>query len=123
MWPFPVLFRNRSALYFGLCLLLVGRAAAAVNESTLTQLGMNVAVVNYYTAPYFANALAQGTGVGAPTLAVVTNSTDPLLSDRLCLAFTVPNPAPSDVTYLVQVTSDLSDWTTIATKGGTGAWD
>ncbi len=36
--------------------------ALAVDESLLTQLGVNVTGVNYYTTPFYANALKQGNG-------------------------------------------------------------
>ena len=44
-----------------LCLMMgvIGRARA-VDEASLPQLGMNLAGVNYYSTPYFANALMQG---------------------------------------------------------------
>ena len=53
---------------------------------------------------------------------IVKGSANPLLSDRLAISVTVPNPTPSDVTYIVQATADLVNWTTVATKVGTGAW-
>ncbi|OYW70799.1 MAG: hypothetical protein B7Z37_29600 [Verrucomicrobia bacterium 12-59-8] len=53
---------------------------------------------------------------------IVNGSANSLLSDRLAIRFTLPNPAPADVTYTVQATDDLLNWTTVATKQGTGAW-
>ena len=53
---------------------------------------------------------------------IVTNSTNSLLENRLSISLTIPNPAPSDVTYNVQTTADLLTWTTVATKVGTGVW-
>ncbi|MEQ1850201.1 MAG: PKD domain-containing protein [Chthoniobacteraceae bacterium] len=54
----------------------------------------------------------------------VTNSIDPLLAGRLALRLDVPEPAPGDLTYVVEVTGDLTSgsWTPLATKSGTGAW-
>jgi sugar lactone lactonase YvrE len=53
---------------------------------------------------------------------IVQGSANSLLNDRLAIRFTLPNPAPADVTYTVQATDDLVHWTTVATKQGTGAW-
>ena len=52
----------------------------------------------------------------------VIGSADPLLNDRLALTFTIPDPAPSDLTYVVQASDDLAIWTPLATKVGAGAW-
>ncbi len=65
---------------------------------------------------------ASGTN-GAPSLpSIVTGSTDPLLSDRLAISFTIPAPAPADVTYIVQAADGLNSWVPVAIKIGTGAW-
>lgn len=55
-----------------------------------------------------------------PTAA--TTETDSLLSDRLSLSFRLKSPNPADLTYLVQTTDDLSTWTPVASKAGSGAW-
>lgn len=52
----------------------------------------------------------------------VTGSSDPLLNDRLAIRFTLPNPAPGDVTYMVQASSDLISWTDVATNAHAGGW-
>ena len=43
-------------------------------------------------------------------------------ADRLVLVMDLPGTTPSDLTYEVQVSSDLVNWTTIARKNGSGAW-
>lgn len=50
------------------------------------------------------------------------NDPDSLLSDRLALSFSIANPNPTDVTYVVQASDDLGSWTSVASKTGTGAW-
>lgn len=44
------------------------------------------------------------------------------VADRLRLSFSIPATPPSDVIYRVRASDDLVDWTTLATKSGTGAW-
>lgn len=53
-----------------------------------------------------------------------TAATDPLLIGRLVLVSDLPDPAPADITYVVEVTETLASagWDTLATKTGTGAW-
>ena len=53
---------------------------------------------------------------------VGTGTKLPALLYRMTITFRLPNPAPVDVTYTVQATDDLVNWTTVATKQGTGAW-
>jgi len=53
---------------------------------------------------------------------LVSGSANPLLSDRLAINFTLPLPTPTDIVYTVQATGDLVNWTTVATKTGSGAW-
>lgn len=38
------------------------------------------------------------------------------------LSFKIPSAPPSEITYRVQVTSDLVTWKTLATKSGSAAW-
>lgn len=52
----------------------------------------------------------------------VTGSSNPLLNDRLAITFTIPSTTPTDITYIVKGTTDLTDWTPVATKIGAGAW-
>jgi len=66
--------------------------------------------------------IATGTNGLAALPAVIRHDADPLLSDRLALGFTVPNPSPTDLTYLVQSTDDLTTWTDVASKSGSAAW-
>ncbi len=47
---------------------------------------------------------------------------DPLLSDRLALSVVLPSPNPSDVTYTVQASDDLTTWADVASKTGAGDW-
>ncbi|MEK7951317.1 beta strand repeat-containing protein [Luteolibacter soli] len=54
--------------------------------------------------------------------AAVSGSSDPLLNDRLAIRFTLPNPAPGDVTYTVQASPDLITWTDVATNVHAGGW-
>ena len=50
-------------------------------------------------------------------------SSDPLLNDRISLQINFPDPAPSDVSYVVEASSNLTEaWTPLATKIGTGSW-
>ncbi len=59
---------------------------------------------------------------GLPTATL--ESTDPLLTGRLTLTCDIPDPAPEDLIYQVEVTGTLAsgDWTALATKSGTGPW-
>ncbi|MEP4077662.1 Calx-beta domain-containing protein [Haloferula sp.] len=52
------------------------------------------------------------------------DASNPLLTGRLTLVCDIPDPAPADVDYLVEVSGSLAvgDWTTLATKSGTGPW-
>jgi uncharacterized repeat protein (TIGR01451 family) len=52
----------------------------------------------------------------------LNGTTNPTFSDRLSIGFTLPYPTPGDIVYNVEATSDLINWTTVATKTGTGAW-
>jgi hypothetical protein len=52
----------------------------------------------------------------------VRNDLDPLLSDRLAISFTLPSPAPSELTYTVQASADASTWTDLATHASSGIW-
>ncbi len=46
-----------------------------------------------------------------------------LLIDRIALQFSLPEPPPADLRYVVEASSTLSNsWTPLATKIGTGAW-
>lgn len=52
-----------------------------------------------------------------------TSDTDALLAGRLALCFSLPDPAPSDIRYTVEVSGDdFGTWTPLARKTGTGAW-
>lgn len=56
-----------------------------------------------------------------PTAVIVTG--EPLLSDRLALQFSLPEPAAGDVTHVVEVATALDGtYTTLATKSGAGVW-
>jgi hypothetical protein len=62
---------------------------------------------------------------GREGLPVVTGQAmDPLLAGRLTLVCNLPDPAPADVDYLVEVTSSLANdgWVTLATKSGADPW-
>ncbi len=67
-----------------------------------------------------------GTGSDGPqSLPTATlESTDPLLMDRLTLICDLPDTSPSDVSYLIEVTSNLTSesWTVLASKSGTDPW-
>ncbi|QJE97685.1 hypothetical protein [Luteolibacter luteus] len=43
-------------------------------------------------------------------------------SGRLKLAFSLPEPAPSDLIYRVRVSNDMVNWSTLATKAGAAGW-
>ena len=52
---------------------------------------------------------------------LVTGTTDPLLTDRLAIQFTLPATPPDDVLYSAEA-GDGNTWTTVAQKRGAGAW-
>jgi len=54
--------------------------------------------------------------------AKIIHDADALLSDRLVLSFHIASPNPTDITYLVQATDDLVNWTNVASKTGSGTW-
>jgi len=61
--------------------------------------------------------------VGALPQAAMFSSASPLLTDRIALQFSLPEPAPADLRYVVEASSTLnSTWTPLASKTGTGAW-
>jgi hypothetical protein len=61
-------------------------------------------------------------GVQAHPQAVIVSS-EPLLSDRIALQVSMPEPAANDLTYIVETSTTLTGtWTTLATKVTTGAW-
>ena len=69
------------------------------------------------------NPTANAGSAGVAALpAKVMQDADPLLSDRLALGFSLPNPNPTDITYVVQASNDLGTWTDVASKTGAGAW-
>lgn len=65
-----------------------------------------------------------GTGVNGPDAFPVGSlkSVELLLNDRLSLSFSIPNPSPSDISYVVQSTDDLGTWADVASKTGAGPW-
>ncbi|MEO5712377.1 MAG: PKD domain-containing protein [Luteolibacter sp.] len=64
-----------------------------------------------------------GNGVGALPQAALFSSASSLLNDRIALQFSLPEPAPADMVYVVEASSTLSNsWSPLATKTGTGAW-
>lgn len=53
----------------------------------------------------------------------LTNAAHPLLAGRLVLSFSLPDPAPADVRYTVEIGSDdLTTWSALARKDGTAGW-
>lgn len=61
-------------------------------------------------------------GVSALPQSVVVAG-NPLLSGRLALQFSLPEPAPTDLGYVVEVaTTPGGSYTVLATKVGSGAW-
>jgi hypothetical protein len=67
-------------------------------------------------------SVAPGNGVGVLPQASLNNAL-PLLNDRIALQFSLPEPAPADMGYVVEVSSTLSNsWSPLATKIGTGSW-
>jgi hypothetical protein len=50
------------------------------------------------------------------------NQTATVLSGRLVITFTTANTTRSDVTYTVQATDDLINWTDLGRKVGTASW-
>ena len=66
-----------------------------------------------------------GAGVDGVDLVPVptTSDTNALLAGRLALCFSIPDPAPSDIQYTVEVSGDdFGTWTPLARKTGTGVW-
>ena len=65
-----------------------------------------------------------GTGINGPSAlpSSLLGDPDSLLSDRLALSFSIANPNPIDITYLVQATDNLGTWTDVARKNGAGEW-
>ncbi len=65
-----------------------------------------------------------GSGANGPAALPTSLLGDPdaLLSDRLALSFSIANPNPTDITYLVQATDNLGTWTDVARKVSAGAW-
>ncbi len=65
-----------------------------------------------------------GTAANGPSAApsALIGDADSLLTDRLALSFSLQNPNPTDITYTVQATDDLGNWTSVASKTGSGAW-
>jgi len=62
-------------------------------------------------------------GNGPAALPVsITNDADPLLAGRLALSLTLPNPNPTDISYVIQASGDLGTWADVASKTGNGAW-
>lgn len=56
-----------------------------------------------------------------PTGSIATSN--PLLTGRLTLHLTLPDPAPADLTLTVEASSDLQNaWAPLATRVGNGAW-
>ena len=61
-------------------------------------------------------------GTGLLPIGTAADASDALLSDRFSLAFVLDNPSPTDLTYTVEATSDLANWTPVAAKTGAGNW-
>lgn len=66
------------------------------------------------------SALASDGAASLPS--AVTGSSDPLLTDRLAMAFNISKTNPVDITYIVQASDDLVNWTPLATKIGAADW-
>ena len=61
-------------------------------------------------------------GSAALPQAVIVAS-EPLLSDRIALQISMPEPAAADLSYIVEASSTLTgSWTPLATKVGGGVW-
>lgn len=53
----------------------------------------------------------------------VSNASEPLLSGRIALQLDLPHPGTADLIHVVEVASSLGgNWSTLATKTGTGNW-
>lgn len=65
-----------------------------------------------------------GSAANGPSAApsALIGDADSLLTDRLALSFSLQNPNPTDITYTVQATDDLGNWTSVASKTGSGPW-
>ena len=65
---------------------------------------------------------SRGDGSAALPQAVIVAS-EPLLSDRIALQISMPEPAAADLSYIVEASSSLTgSWTPLATKIGQGDW-
>lgn len=61
------------------------------------------------------------TGTALPQAARVTDQ--PLLQDRIALQFSIPSPAPGDLTFVVESATSLTGtWSRVASKTGNGPW-
>ncbi len=66
--------------------------------------------------------LATGSNGPAALPHGILGDANSLLTDRLTLGFTLPNPSPSDISFTVQATPDLTTWADLARKSGTVGW-
>lgn len=67
--------------------------------------------------------IASGVDGATALPSVVVVSSNPQLSDRISLQFSLPEPAAADLTYIVEVTDNLgTTWSPLATKVGAGNW-
>jgi len=62
-------------------------------------------------------------GQAALPTGVLGDSSSALLSDRFVLSFTIDSPAPSDLTYTVEASADLENWTPVAESTGDSTWN
>jgi hypothetical protein len=53
----------------------------------------------------------------------LTNSTNPLLAGSPVIRLNLPDPPPNDIELLVCSSTNLTVWSTIATRTGTNAWE
>ena len=62
-------------------------------------------------------------GQAALPTGVLGDSSSALLSDRFVLSFTIDSPAPSYLTYTVEASADLENWTPVAESTGDSTWN
>jgi hypothetical protein len=68
--------------------------------------------------------LSPGTpGAASPLPQAARVNDNPLLMDRIALQFSIPDPAPGDLTHVVEAATSLNGpWSTVASKTGNAPW-
>lgn len=134
----PTTKNRRAAHYFNDTFVVVGDGGSIWQSDPLTPAPTGFAGWQVSTFPGggpSALPTADPDGDGLPNLLEYALDLDPLasapafltaqrVSGRTTLAFTIPEPSPTDLIYQVEGRSDLisGDWSVLARKIGIGAW-